>query len=433
MMLSESQERMLLIVEPFKVEAVRKVFDKWDLLSTAVGKVTGDGCFTLKRGERVLASIPAAFLTDKAPVYSQEYTEPEYHRKLKEADTTPVLNCEDFTGLLEKLLASPNLSSRHWVYEQYDSTVGLNTVTGPSGDGALLRVPGTRKGLAMSCDCNSRYTYLDPYLGGAIAVAEAALNVAVTGARPLAITNCLNFGNPENPEIFWQFVKATDGLADAAKALDTPVTGGNVSFYNEYDGRAIHPSPVIGMVGLLEDLDFRMTFHFKRAGDLVILVGRTREELGASEAHYLLTGRDEGPVPALDLDLAARLNAFLVRAASQKLLESAHDVADGGLAVALAEASFPLELGLELAWKDIVSPAATLFGESQSRALVSVSPENFTRTAELLASFRLPFATLGRISDTGTLDIKYNSTRISAPVSGLKSVWRRSLEKEAVI
>ncbi|MDR1040276.1 MAG: phosphoribosylformylglycinamidine synthase subunit PurL [Deltaproteobacteria bacterium] len=433
MMLSESQERMLLIVEPAKVEAVRKVFDKWDLLSTAVGEVTGDGCFTLRRGERVLATIPAAYLTDKAPVYSREYREPEYRGRLKGADLSPVRDHADFGGLLERLLASPNLSSRHWVYEQYDSSVGLNTVIGPSGDGALLRVPGTRKGIALSCDCNSRYAYLDPYLGGAIAVAESALNVAVTGARPLGLTNCLNFGNPENPEIFWQFVKATDGLADAARALDTPVTGGNVSFYNEYDGRAIHPAPVVGMLGLLDDLDCRMTFHFKSPGDLVVLIGRSLEELGATEAHYLLTGRDEGPVPALDLAVAARLNAFLARAASLKLLASAHDVADGGLAVALAEASFPLELGLDLAWKGEISPAAALFGESQSRVVASVTPEGFTAAAELLSSFNLPYTVLGRTAKDGFLKIRYNSTEISAPVPALKAVWRGALEQEAEI
>jgi phosphoribosylformylglycinamidine synthase len=433
MMLSESQERMLLIVEPSKVEAVRKVFDKWDLLSTAVGEVTGDGCFTLKRGERVIATIPAAYLTDQAPVYSREYAEPEYFRRLKEADLSPVRDCEDFKGLLERLLSSPNLSSRHWVYEQYDSSVGLNTVTGPSGDGALLRVPGTRKGIALSCDCNSRYVYLDPYLGGAIAVAEAALNVAVTGARPIALTNCLNFGTPDNPEIFWQFVKATDGLADAARALDTPVTGGNVSFYNEYDGRAIHPTPVIGMLGLLDDLDRRMTFHFKKPGDIVILIGRTFEELGASEAHFLLTGRDEGPVPRLDLAVASKLNAFLVKAASLALFESAHDCADGGLAVALAEAAFPLELGLQLAWKGDVTPAAALFGESQSRVVASVAPENFTKTAELLASFALPFSTLGRVAERGVLSVKYNAAEFSVPVTELKSLWRGALEKEAAI
>jgi phosphoribosylformylglycinamidine synthase len=433
MMLSESQERMLLVVEPAKAEAVRMVFDKWDLLSTAVGEVTGDGCFTLKRGERVIATIPAAYLTDQAPVYSRESAEPAYFRKLKKADLSPVRNCEDFKGLLEKLLASPNLSSRHWVFEQYDCSVGLNTVTGPSGDGALLRVPGTRKGIALSCDCNSRYTYLDPYLGGAIAVAESALNVAVTGARPLAITNCLNFGTPDNPEIFWQFVKATDGLADAARALDTPVTGGNVSFYNEYDGRAIHPTPVIGMLGLLEDLDCRMTYHLKKPGDLVILIGRTREELGATEAHFFLTGRDEGPVPALDLALAARLNAFLVKSASMRLLESAHDCADGGLAIALAEAAFPLELGLDLTWKGEITAAATFFGESQSRVVASVTPENFTKAAELLSSFDLPFSTLGRVGSDGIFSVKYNATHVSAPITELKALWRGALEKEATI
>ncbi|MDR2461319.1 MAG: phosphoribosylformylglycinamidine synthase subunit PurL [Deltaproteobacteria bacterium] len=433
MMLSESQERMLLIVEPVKVDAVRKVFDKWDLLSTAIGKVTDDGCFTLKRGEKVLASIPAAYLTEKAPVYSPPYSEPAYFEERKHADHSPVVNYGDFTELLKRLLISPNLSSKHWVYEQYDTTVMLNTVIGPIGDAALLRIPDTRKGVALSCDCNSRYVYLDPEKGAAIAVAEAALNVAVLGAKPLAITNCLNFGNPENPQIFWQFVKAIDGLARAAGYLDTPVTGGNVSFYNEYDGKAIFPTPCIGMVGYLADLDNRVSFHFKKPSDLVILIGKSLEELGASEVHYLVTGKDEGTVPSLDLELAKSLNDFLQEAANRKLLQSAHDCSDGGLAMCLVESAFPLALGLNLNWKDNISTASALFGETQSRVVVSIEPDKLDSLKSLLNAHNLPHTLLGEVTDSGNLVINYNSDKVSASIAELKDLWYGALKKEAEI
>jgi phosphoribosylformylglycinamidine synthase len=265
-MLSESQERMLLVAEPSKVEAIRAVFEKWDLPASEVGEVRDDGLFSVCRGGEILAEVPAELLTDKAPVYLKPQREPGYFKLLKEADTSAARRHGDWWGLWLKLLKSPNLCSRRWVWEQYDHMVGLNTVIRPGGDAALLRIPDSRRGLALTSDCPARHVYLDPEAGGAIAVAEAALNVAVVGARPLALTNCLNFGNPENPEIYWQFVKATDGLARAAEALGTPVTGGNVSFYNEFDGRAILPTPTIGMVGLLGDIDDRITFEFKREG-----------------------------------------------------------------------------------------------------------------------------------------------------------------------
>ncbi|MDR3038576.1 MAG: phosphoribosylformylglycinamidine synthase subunit PurL, partial [Candidatus Adiutrix sp.] len=396
-MLSESQERMLLVVEPARAPEVMEVFDKWDLAAAAIGEVTGDGFFTIRRGGEVLAQVPAELLTDRAPVNIRPVREPAYFQERQRADFRAVREYGDWADLLARLLASPNLASRRWIYEQYDHLVGLNTVIRPGGDAAVLRLPGTARGLALTCDCNSRYVYLNPRLGGAIAVAEAARNLAVTGARPLALTNCLNFGNPENPEIYWQFVQATDGLAEAALALGTPVTGGNVSFYNEYNGRAIFPTPTIGMVGLLADLADRLTIDFKEAGDLVFLVGETREELGASEVHYLLTGRDEGEVPALDLDVARRLNEFLIEAAARRLLRSAHDCAEGGLAVALAESALAGRVGVELDFDLGVSPAAALFGESQSRAVVSAGREKADGLAALARVFDLPLTRLGRV------------------------------------
>ncbi|MDR3231677.1 MAG: phosphoribosylformylglycinamidine synthase subunit PurL [Synergistaceae bacterium] len=395
-MLSESQERMLLVVESSKVERIEAVFKKWDLTATAVGEVTGDGRFTIRRGTEVLAVVPAGLLTDQAPVNIRPWREPAWFRNRIPASHSALKNYGDWTGLLKKLLASPGLASKRWVYEQYDHMVGINTVVRPGSDAAVLRLPEGKRGIALAIDCNSRYVYLDPKLGGAIAVAESARNVAASGAKPLAITNCLNFGNPENPEIYWQFVKATDGIAEACMEFSTPVTGGNVSFYNEYDGRAIHPTPAIGMLGVLDDVESHVTSAFKGEGDVVALVGRTLEELGASEAHFLLTGRDEGIVPALDYDKERRLHAFLVEGAQRRLLASAHDCSEGGLAVALAESALQGGLGVFLEWKDDVSVAAALFGESQSRAVISISPDKWEATETLLKKHRLSHIRLGR-------------------------------------
>ncbi|MDR1875093.1 MAG: phosphoribosylformylglycinamidine synthase subunit PurL, partial [Synergistaceae bacterium] len=426
-MLSESQERMLMVVEPSKVDAIGAVFEKWDLTAAAIGEVTGDGRFTIRRGEEVLASVPAGFLTDDAPVNIRPTAEPGYFSALRKADCSELRNCGDWTGLLKRLLASPNIASKRWIYEQYDSTIGTNTVVRPGSDAAVLRLPGSEKGMALATDCNSRYTYLNPWLGGAIAVAEAARNVAASGARPLAITNCLNFGNPEKPEIYWQFVNATDGMADACRAFSTPVTGGNVSFYNEYDGRAIHPAPTIGMVGLLENVEDRVTSEFKAEGDLIALVGETREELGASEAHFLLTGRDEGEVPALDFEREKSLHTFLVDAAQKRLLASAHDCSEGGLAVTLAESAIQGNLGVSLDWRGDVSAAAALFGETQSRAVVSVRPGKWKEMEALLKKHSLPFTMLGTVSDK-IFSLRYcGDVLVECPPDEIRSLWEESL------
>lgn len=425
-MLSESQERMLLVVDPTKVEEIEKIFGKWDLTAAAIGEVTGDGRFTVRRGQDVLASVPAGLLTDKAPVNIRPYAEPAYYEEKKKADFSRLIDYGDWNDLLKKLLSSPNLCSRAWIYEQYDHMVGLNTVLRPGGDAALLRLPGDRKGLALSSDCNSRYVYLDPFKGGAIAVAESALNVAVCGARPLAITNCLNFGNPENPEIYWQFVRATDGLAEAAAKLNTPVTGGNVSFYNEYNGQPIFPTPTIGMVGLIDDLDNRVSCSFKKEGDKVFLLGRSRLELGASEAQFLVTGCDEGQVPEIDLDYVARLIDFLVEAASARLLASAHDCAEGGLAVAAAESALAEGLGACLDLGGELIAAAAFFGESQGRVLVSASPERAEEIRHLAAKFELDCAEVGRVGGD-KLQISAGQAAIDLPLAELADLYNETL------
>ncbi|UQZ88106.1 phosphoribosylformylglycinamidine synthase subunit PurL [Deltaproteobacteria bacterium Smac51] len=431
-MLSESQERMLLVVDPSKVAEIEKVFDKWDLSAAAIGEVTGDGNFTIRKGSEVLATVPAGLLTDNAPVYQRQWSEPAYFQAQKNVKHDQLLAYGDWSGLLKKLITSPNLCSKRWIYEQYDHMVGLNTILRPGSDAAVLRLMDTGKGLALSTDCNSRYVYLDPWRGGAIAVAESALNVAVSGAKPLALTNCLNFGNPEDPEIYWQFVKATDGLAEAAARLDTPVTGGNVSFYNEYNGKAILPTPTIGMVGLLENLDCRVASGFKRAGDKVILIGTSKEELGATEANFLVTGRDEGLVPEIDLDLAARLNTFLVEAASKKLLNSAHDCSDGGLAVTLAESAILGGLGLEAELVGDISAAAAFFGESQSRAVLSAAPEKLDELTGLAAKFDLPLAVLGTVT-ADKFSIAYKGEKIECPLAELTDLYQNTLSRQVTL
>ncbi|MDR1576747.1 MAG: phosphoribosylformylglycinamidine synthase subunit PurL [Deltaproteobacteria bacterium] len=431
-MLSESQERMLLVVEPEKVAAIERIFDKWDLLAVAVGLVTDDGHFTLKLRGEVIATIPAAYLTEEVPIYLREQKEPAYHAERKKADLAAVNQYGDFTDLLYKLLASPNLCSRAYVYERYDHMVGLNTVIRPGGDAALLRLPDSKKGLALTVDADSRQVFLDPYQGGVLAVVEAALNVAVTGARPLALTNCLNFGNPEDPEIYWQFVKATDGLAEAARALETPVTGGNVSFYNEHNGAAIYPTPTIGMVGSLEDLERRVTIAFKEPGDLIYLLGQSREELGASEAHYLLTKRDEGPVPQVDLNQVKALCRFLEQAAQKGLLRSAHDCSAGGLAVAIAESAMASDLGGVLNWRSSLSSGAAFFGESAGRVLVTLKEDHLTSFLALAKTWNQTTTELGRVGGPD-LSITHNEVTIKAPVASLKKAWREALADLAAI
>lgn len=425
-MLSESQERMLFVVKPDKVKEIEDVFKKWDLSAAKIGEVTGDGKFTIKKGEEVLASVDAALLTDKAPVNIREYKEPEYFERLKNKKCNIPENT-DCKELLLKLLASPNIASKSWVYEQYDHMVGINTVVRPGCDAAVLRVPGSKKGIALSVDCNSRYVYLDPYKGGAIAVAESARNIACSGGRPLAVTNCLNFGNPEKPEIYWQFVKATDGIAEACKRLDTPVTGGNVSFYNEFDGKAIFPTPTIGMVGMLDDAEKAVKSAFNRAGDIVALIGATFDELGGSEAFYVLSHEDCGAVPELDFDKEKALYEFLYDAASDGLLSSAHDCSEGGMAVAVAESAIAGNFGVELEWSGELNILPEFYSESQSRAIISFDNSNRQKIENLLDKCGVPYKILGKVTDNGEVSFTYNSNTVRYSLSEISRIWKNSI------
>ncbi len=377
-MLSESQERMLVIGKKGKEAEIEEVFEKWDLNCVKIGKVTDTERLVIKFQGSVVASLPADSLVlgGGAPVYRPKTKKPAYLENGINSVKTPDPP-KDLGIVLLDLLGSPNIASKRWVYQQYDSTVRTNTVFGPGYDAALLRIRGTRKGIALKTDCNARYCYLDPRRGAAIAVCEAARNVVAVGAKPAAITNCLNFGNPNDPEVYWTFAEAIAGMGEACRALETPVSGGNVSFYNEDPTRTVYPTPVIGMLGILDDIDQATPSHFQTEGDWVYLVGETRPEIGGSEYLKTLTGQVAGEVPALDLRTEKKIQGFILSQIKSGIIESCHDVSDGGLGVAVAEMCIgnpKRKLGLKLEVKPPLRPDLFLFSESQSRLVVEVKP-----------------------------------------------------------
>jgi phosphoribosylformylglycinamidine synthase len=391
---SESQERMLAIVHPSRLDEVLEVCSRWGLSSPVVGRLVAGGGLRVTMGGTTVAEVPARSLADEGPEYVRPMAEPAGAAELREDDPTfATITAEPREAFLA-VLSSPNVASKRWVYEQYDQLVQGGTVLGPGADAAVVRIEGTLKAIALATDGKGRFGRLDPYLGAAHAVAEAARNVATGGARPLAITNCLNFGNPERPEVMWQFAESVRGISDACRALDTPVTGGNVSFYNESGGSAIWPTPVIGMLGLLEDHRFVVRPAF-RPGDLVYLLGETFPELGGSEFAEVVVGTISGRPPALDLDREGALHGLLVAAAGADLLTSAHDCSEGGLAIALAESAMAAGTGFAVTVPGDLPWYASLFSESASRAVVSVAPERATGLEDLAAAHGVACAPLG--------------------------------------
>ncbi|KOY81785.1 phosphoribosylformylglycinamidine synthase subunit PurL [Lysinibacillus macroides] len=383
MMLSESQERMLLVVKKGREDEIKAIFEKYDLDAVAIGRVTDDKMLRLLHNGEVVAEVPADALAEDAPVYHKPSAEPAYYAQFQAIENTePVVT--DYKATLSALLQAPTIASKEWVYDQYDYQVRTSTVVAPGSDAAVIRVRGTNKGLAMTTDCNSRYIYLDPEVGGAIAVAEAARNIVASGGTPLAITDCLNFGNPEKPEIFWQIEKSADGISAACTALNAPVIGGNVSLYNERSGEAVYPTPTIGMVGLIEDLAYVTTQEVKAAGDIVFVIGETKTEFGGSELQKLLNdGVISGKAPAIDLEVEAARQQALLKAIKAGLVQSAHDVAEGGLAVAIAETTFAAkDLGVDVTLAG--SATTALFSESQSRFVITVKEEDAAAFVEIV-------------------------------------------------
>ncbi|MFN2545307.1 MAG: phosphoribosylformylglycinamidine synthase subunit PurL [Actinomycetota bacterium] len=392
---SESQERMLAIVRPEKLEEVRALCERWLLQAAVIGTVVPGGGMRVKADGEVVAEVPARSLADEGPTYRRPMQPPPTVTDIVEDDPTFATVTSSPTDAFFRVLGSPNVSSKRWAYEQYDQLVGGQSVAGPGGDAAVVRIEGTLKAMALSSDGKGRYGVLDPYLGAAHSVAEAARNVAATGARPLAVTNCLNFGNPERPEVMWQFAEAVRGMGDACRALATPVTGGNVSFYNESGESAIWPTPVIGMLGLIEDYRLLVGIGFRRPGDVIYLLGETFAELGGSEFAEAVLGAVSGRPPSLDLDAEKALLELLVEVAAADLLESAHDCSDGGLAVTLAESAIAGDTGFAISLAGDLPWHVALFSESASRAVVSAAPENAERLEELAMARHVPFARLG--------------------------------------
>ncbi len=392
---SESQERMLAIAARGNVDEVRAVCARWGLDCVAVGTTTPGGLLRVLAGERTVAEVPARSLTEDAPAYTRPIAAPigRYEAAVADDPTFATFTSTPSDALLA-VLASPNVASKRWIWEQYDSLVQGGTVLAPGGDAALVRIEGTLKALALSTDGKGRFGALDPYLGAAHAVAEAARNVACTGATPLAITNCLNFGNPERPEVMWQFAESVRGIADACRALETPVTGGNVSFYNESGDSAIWPTPVIGMLGLLPDYRLAVR-HAIAEGALLYLLGETFPELGGSELGEVELGVVAGRPPALDLDRERALHRLLVEGSRADLVRSAHDCGDGGLAVALAESAISGGTGFAVSMPGDLPAHVAMFSESASRAVVSVDPDRAAELEDLAGALRVPCARLG--------------------------------------
>ena len=418
---SESQERMLAIVPPANLDRVSEVCAKWGLGIAVVATLEPGGELDVRMAGETVARVPALSLTEKAP---------EYERPLRPVphdsdDPTFATFDGDLGEALTSLLAAPNIASKRWVFEQYDRMVQGQTVAGPGSDAAVVRVPGTMKGVALSVDGNGRYGSLDPYLGGAHAVAEAARNVAVTGATPVAITNCLNFGNPERPEVMWQFSEAVRGMRDACLALGTPVTGGNVSFYNEAEGSAIWPTPVVGVLGTLADYRLRLPSGFPAPGLAVYLLGESFAELGGSEFAETVLGTVSGAPPALDVEVERRLQDLLQEAASGDLLASAHDCSDGGVAVALAECAILGGHGFAVTLSGDMPAHVLLFGESASRVVVTVSLEREGSLRGLAATRGVPFQRLG---ETGGPRAVIDGM-IDAPVAELTEIWERAIPR----
>ncbi|WP_391117558.1 phosphoribosylformylglycinamidine synthase subunit PurL [Psychrobacillus sp. L3] len=423
MMLSESQERMLIVVKKGREDEIVQIFDKYGLDCVAVGKVTNDKMLRLLHNGEVVAEVPADALAEEAPVYHKPSSVPAYYTEFQAMENVePAVS--DYKETLLNLLQQPTIASKEWVYDQYDYQVRTSTVVTPGSDAAVVRVRGTNKGLAMTTDCNSRYIYLDPVVGGKIAVAEAARNVVCSGAKPLAITDCLNFGNPENPEIFWQLEKSADGISEACIALESPVIGGNVSLYNERSGTAVYPTPTIGLVGLVEDLAHVTTQFVKQAGDIVYVIGETKTEFGGSELQKLVEKRIFGQAPSIDLQVEVARQTALLNAIRAGVVQSAHDLAEGGLAVALAEKVFGAKgLGVEVTLTG--SPTTALFSESQSRFLVTVKPEHVEKFEEIMQDA----VRIGAVTDANKVIIsdEDGTEWINGSVDEFRSAWKGAI------
>ncbi len=436
MLLSESQERMLIVAHRGREKELIEIFNKWDLDAVAIGKVVEGNRLKIFHNGEMVADLPVDKLTDEAPKYERQKAKGK-RQKAEIKDRRP--KTEDQNEALKLLLAAPNICSKRWVYEQYDTMVRTNTAILPGADAAVVRVKETRRAISMCLDGNGKFCAINAKEGAKLIVAEAARNNVCVGARPIAVTNCLNFASPERPEVMQSFSDVIDGMTEACEKFETPVVSGNVSFYNETEGRGILPTPVIGMIGLIEDVRKIVTQGFKNEGDLIALLGESKDDLAASEYEQIVLGltTDElianGEVPALDLDLEKQVQETCLKLSDEDLLNSAHDCSDGGLAVAIAESCFsslnnPAN-GAEIELKDEnLSAEVQLFGESPSRIVISFAPENLEKVKQVIGD--CPFELIGKVSGKD-LKIKINGEEtIAAPISELEMIWKNSLEKQ---
>ncbi|OYU55862.1 MAG: phosphoribosylformylglycinamidine synthase II [Chitinophagaceae bacterium BSSC1] len=428
LLLSESQERMLIVVEKGKEEAVLAVFDKWDLSCSKIGEVTDDGLLKFYMHGVLEAEIPAyeLVLGGGAPQYTREYTEPKYFEKIKGFKQDSIADTDDLKATAEQLIQIPNIASKRWVYTQYDSMVGAgNTSTNAPSDASVVLAKGTGKALAITVDCNSKYVFADPYVGGMIAVAEAARNIVCSGGEPIGVTNCLNFGNPYDPEVYYQFVKAVTGMGDACKKFNTPVTGGNVSFYNQNPDGPVYPTPTIGMVGILDDFNTRMTLNFKEAGDHIFLVGQQQNDIASSEYLHKLKAVEFSPAPHFNLEDEYAVQSLVSNLIKNKLIQSAHDISEGGLAITLLESGFYSNLGFEVNAVEGMRKDAFWFGEAQSRVVVSVKAANLAAFKQAAEAAAITVTDLGQVS-TGQITVNGSSW---GSITDWKNKYDTAIEK----
>ena len=427
-MLSESQERMLIVIKKGHEVDLKNIFNKWDLDCKQIGEVTSSNNLVVEFKNKVLANIPVNTLVlgGDAPQYDLPSSEPKYFTKSNKINLDKIKEPKNCNQVLLKLLSSPNICSKNYIYNQYDSTVRTNTVIGPGHDAAVVRIKNTKKSIAITTDCNSKYVYLNPKLGGKIAVSEAARNVVCTGAKPLAITNCLNFGNPNDPEIYWQFKESVNGMGEACRIFNTPVTGGNVSFYNESSSGSVYPSPVIGMVGIIEDLNHITSMDFKKEGDFIIIIGSLNGKLGGSEYLKIIHNKIEGPIPSLDLEYESKVQRVTLEAIKSGIIKSAHDLSDGGLAVCISESliSSTKDLGAKINLTRKLRSDELLFGECQSAIVVTVEEDNLIELVKIAQSHDIPTQSIGKVTSNEKLII---NNLINIDLNTIKRSYNKSL------
>ena len=429
-LLSESQERMLFVIEPGHENEAFAILDKWGLDGAIIGEVIEESCVRIQFDGKEVVNLPVFPVVDGALDLKREVKHPEYLDQVAHIDLTELPDFSRGDTALKKLLACPNIASKEWVFEQYDHMVRLNTLVLPGSDAAVLRIKDTQKAVAISVDCNSRYCYLDPYEGAAIAVAEACRNVVCSGAKPIGLSNCLNFGNPEKPEIMWQFQQAVEGMGDACRFFDIPVVSGNVSLYNETKGEAIYPTPTIAVVGLIEDQNRIMTQGFKKSGDQIALIGFTMEELGGTEYLKIMFDRSEGKPPVLDRKHEKQVQDFCWELIQKGFISSAHDCSEGGLAIAVAESCFSYggqTLGATLTLESTLRNDTLLFGETQSRIIISFPEERINEIEDLAMTFPVDFSLIGKVGGSHFTVTVNEEEVIKQEINILKEIWKTSL------